>query len=96
MHFNLQQKKYLIDDIKTFNFEKSLDVIAINNMIFKNRSGNSKQKAYSPIDVKFILQFQIVNNLNDVETSKHFNMSRNTLSSWKKKYLTNNLKLEPY
>ena len=65
----------------------TLDVIKLNSIIFNQspkNSTNGKLKMYDKETIQSILNYQTVNNLNNIEVAKHFNLSRNTISKWKK------------
>ena len=65
-----------------FNF---LDVLYINYKIFGTLSKETqKHRSYSERDILLILNFQKSNCLNNLETAKYFNISRNSLTRWKK------------
>ncbi|MBA5630495.1 helix-turn-helix domain-containing protein [Moheibacter lacus] len=69
-----------------------LDVIEINQKIFgksqeEYSKTNQKLKAYNPEHIYQILEFQKTHQLNNTELAEHFNMSRNTVAAWKRKYL---------
>ena len=69
----------------------SLDIILLNNLIFgKNNKENKYFKAYLKEDILQILEFQYINNLSNTATASIFNICRNTVSSWKKKFKFNN------
>ncbi|MFY7814030.1 MAG: helix-turn-helix domain-containing protein [Chryseobacterium taeanense] len=69
----------------------TIDVIMLNNIIIgfdANDIGrNQKLKSYDKDAVFEILMYQKNNRLNNKQTAKHFNISRNTLSSWKRKFV---------
>ncbi len=69
----------------------ALDIVEINQKIFGINSEsfrfNQKCKSYSKAAILKILEYQKSNCLNNVQTAKHFNMSRNTIASWKKLFL---------
>lgn len=70
---------------------KTIDVVMLNNIIVgfdpTDISTNQKLKSYDKDTVFEILRYQKKNKLNNKQTSLHFNISRNTLSSWKKKFM---------
>ncbi|PWN57924.1 transposase [Chryseobacterium viscerum] len=76
-------------------FEKeilsTLDIIILNKIVFgindeNNESINNKYKVYSRQDIYNILKFQKTEFLNNTQLAKHFKMSRNTITKWKKMY----------
>jgi len=69
------------------------DVIKLTHIIFGNKSKvptiNQKFKAYNKSTILEILRYQTQNNLNNSQTANHFNLSRNTVSKWRKHFETN-------
>jgi hypothetical protein len=67
-----------------------LDVININRIIFGctgvNAKENQKFKSYDQNTIIRILKYQKENKFTNSQTAIEFKMSRNTLTSWKKKY----------
>lgn len=70
---------------------KTIDVVMLNNIIVGFDShyieNNQKLKSYDKDTVFEVLMYQKKHHLNNIQTAKHFNISRNTLSSWKKSLL---------
>ncbi|MFP3675252.1 hypothetical protein SB724_20775, partial [Bacillus sp. SIMBA_031] len=70
------------------------DVILLNSFIFGTRKesdaskSNQKFKSYDKETVQYILKYQKINNLNNVQTAIYFKISRNTLAKWKKNFLS--------
>jgi len=69
-----------------------LDVIEINNRIFglKDKltmSFNQQHKSYDYETILEMLTYQQTEKLNNVELANHFNLSRNTVSKWRRLYL---------
>lgn len=66
------------------------EIILINSLVFgaekvsENLDNNSKFRSYDEETVKYILKYQITNNLNNTQTAGYFKISRNTLAKWKK------------
>lgn len=72
-----------------------LDIIELNQKIFGKSNKqtdifNQRHKSYDRLAILKILEYQIINNLNNSELARHFQLSRNTITKWKKNY--NNLK----
>lgn len=61
------------------------DVLRLNKLIFGDENKENKHKSYDPSTISKVLNYQKENNLSNVETAKKFNLSRNTVSAWKKK-----------
>jgi DNA-binding transcriptional regulator YiaG len=67
----------------------AIDIININKKIFGNddyKNLNQKHKSYHKSDIIKILEYQKNNQLNNSQLASHFNMSRNTISKWKKNF----------
>lgn len=65
-----------------------LDVIELNNIIFGTKTqNNQKYKAYDRCTIIKILQHQKTHALNNTQLAKHFNLSKNTVTKWKKRYI---------
>lgn len=66
------------------------EIILMNTLIFgMERSSdtlenNGRFRSYDQETVKYILKYQIRNNLNNTQTASYFKISRNTLAKWKK------------
>lgn len=79
-----------IDNCRFFlekNNLSSLDVIQLNNLIFgKNNTStfNGKHRAYNKEEILKILKYQKCNKLNNTQLAMHFELSRNTVTKWKK------------
>ncbi len=65
-----------------------LDIIKLNNLIFEHEhnsfSINQRYRAYNSETILEILDYQAKNCLNNSELAAHFNLSRNTITKWKK------------
>jgi len=61
------------------------DVLSLNTMIFSDENKENKHKSYDVTAVMKLLKYQQKNNLTTIETAKIFNLSRNTVSAWKRK-----------
>jgi len=61
------------------------DVLSLNKLIFGDENKENKHKSYDSSTIVKVLNYQKENNLSNVETAKKFNLSRNTVSAWKKK-----------
>ncbi len=68
----------------------AMDVLKLNDIVFdKNGSTgntNQKHKSYDNETIHKVLDYQQENNLSNVAVSKHFNVSRSTISKWKKSF----------
>ena len=66
-----------------------LDVIDLNQKIFgksdkQTNIFNQRHRSYDKSAILEILEYQTVNNLNNSELAKHFKISRNTITKWRK------------
>ena len=50
---------------------------------------SNKFKTYSEEEILYILKFKKINKLKNIEVAEHFNLSRNTVTKWLKKYNDN-------
>ena len=71
----------------------AIDIIELNNNIFNTPKGakqseNQKYRSYSKSDILKILDYQKKHKLNNSQLSKHFKLSRNSVTKWKKMFLT--------
>ncbi|WP_223599062.1 helix-turn-helix domain-containing protein [Chryseobacterium sp. GVT01B] len=67
----------------------AMDVLKLNTLIFGNEAdpeatGVNQFRSYDQETIRLILEYQIKNNLNNLQTAKHFRISRNSLAKWKK------------
>lgn len=66
------------------------EIILINTIIFGGEKisgiveSSSKFRSYDLETIKYILQYQLINKLNNTQTASYFKISRNTLAKWKK------------
>ncbi|MEY8760409.1 helix-turn-helix domain-containing protein [Chryseobacterium tongliaoense] len=66
----------------------TLDVIKLNDILWKqNKTINYRGKSYDKKSIFKMLEFQKENKLNNTQLAAHFNLSRNTVASWKKRFL---------
>lgn len=71
----------------------SIDILKINRKIFlveetENNSSNNRLRSYNKSDIAAILDFQKKHKLNNSQLANHFKISRNTITKWKKLFLT--------
>ena len=67
----------------------AMDIIELNNNIFNTPDReNQKYRSYSKSDILKILDYQKKHKLNNSQLSKHFKLSRNSVTKWKKMFLT--------
>lgn len=69
----------------------SMDIIRLNKIIFTTKddqdlSFDQQHRSYDKASIVEILDYQKKNNLNNLQVSKHFNLSRNTIAKWKKNH----------
>ncbi|EJL70316.1 hypothetical protein [Chryseobacterium populi] len=68
-----------------------LDIIKLNNLIFgsgnkDSSSSNRKHRSYDESSILEILTFQKKYGYTNKRVAAHFKLSRNTITSWKKKF----------
>ncbi len=66
----------------------TLDVIRLNNTIFGSHDEelNQKLRSYDLNTIKYILDYQKKNKLNNSQLALHFKISRNSVTKWKRLY----------
>ena len=66
----------------------AIDIIQTNEKIFdtglEEFSKNQRLRSYSETDISLILAYQKKKELNNSQLANHFNISRNTISKWRK------------
>ncbi|CAI8842149.1 helix-turn-helix domain-containing protein [Chryseobacterium sp. IT-36CA2] len=72
-----------------------IDIITLNQKIFgkadkKIENLNQKHRSYGKSAILKILDFQKKNNMNNLELASYFNLSRNTITKWKKIFCVTN------
>ncbi|MEG0915987.1 MAG: helix-turn-helix domain-containing protein [Myroides sp.] len=66
------------------------DVLSLHKMIFGDENKVNKHKSYDPSTITKVLKYQQENKLSNIETAQKFNLSRNTVSAFKKRVGFNN------
>lgn len=70
----------------------AIDIIELNKKIFgtdkETEHFNQKHRSYCKTDILKILDYQKKNKLNNTQLSIYFKLSRNTITKWKKMFLT--------
>lgn len=87
------EKKDLLNIVLKKQKFTSLDIIEINQMIFGLQTQeifteNQKHRSYEKLDILQILDFQKKHHLTNSKVAQHFKVSRNSISKWKKIYLS--------
>ena len=62
----------------------ALDVIRINRIIFGKKKTKRIHRSYDENSITEILKYQRDNDLTNVDLSREFGISRNTIAKWKK------------
>lgn len=74
------------------NHLSAIDIMEINKRIFgtlkKSEADSQRYRSYSRSDIRGILDYQKKNRLNNIQLAIHFSLSRNTVTKWKKIFLT--------
>lgn len=65
----------------------AFDIITLNNLIFGSDHNNQKHKSYTISDIKEIMEYQFKNNLSNKELARHFNLSTNSVTRWRRAFL---------
>ncbi|MBP2615218.1 helix-turn-helix domain-containing protein [Chryseobacterium jejuense] len=70
-----------------------LDVIELNNKIFglsdqMTEAFNQSHRSYNKSSILMILDYQRKNKLSNSQLAKHFKLSRNTVTKWKRLFLS--------
>ncbi|MGC4128511.1 MAG: helix-turn-helix domain-containing protein [Bergeyella sp.] len=83
-----EKKKECLPLIREKKTLSVLDIIELNRKIFgtshETFEANQKHRSYSKADIMQILDYQKKNNLNNIQLARHFKLSRNTVTKWKK------------
>lgn len=79
------EKKELRAIVSQREINDFYDVLSLNKMIFGDESKENKHKSYDSSTITKVLTYQKENNLSNVEVAQKFNLSRNTVSAWKKR-----------
>ncbi|GGE96160.1 Homeodomain-like domain-containing protein [Chishuiella changwenlii] len=78
----MEQTKHLLKENMNV-----LDVINLSNTLSpKSKSENQKHKSYDLDFIKTVLAYQEKNKFINQETAEKYNLSRNTVTRWKKAY----------
>ncbi|MDP9961991.1 helix-turn-helix domain-containing protein [Chryseobacterium lathyri] len=69
----------------------ALDILELNNRIFGIKDQtlkkmNKKLRSYNESDILRILDYQKNHRINNLQVAKHFGLSRNTMTKWRKMY----------
>ncbi|WP_434981069.1 helix-turn-helix domain-containing protein [Daejeonia sp. YH14] len=78
------EKKEICKTIAEKKHLSGVDIIEINEKIFGNNAQNQRHRSYTKSDILKILDYQKKHHLNNSELSKHFGISRNTITKWKR------------
>ena len=84
------EKQELYTIVLEREINDSYDVLSLNRLIFGDENKENKNKSYDPSTISKVLKYQEENNLSNIETARKFNLSRNTVSAWKKRVNFNN------
>lgn len=86
------EKREKCNHLLSKNILSTLDIIEISRILFnkvskENFAFNQKHRSYDTSTIIKILEYQKENNLNNSELARHFNLSRNTITKWKNRFL---------
>lgn len=68
----------------------AMDIIMLQKKLFgsqqkeSNEKFNQRHRSYDMVSIHKILKYQKEQRLNNSELARHFNLSRNTITKWKK------------
>ena len=69
----------------------AIDIIELNKKIFESNKEaehvNQKYRSYNKSDIFKVLEYQKKHKLNNSQLARHFKLSRNTVTKWKKLFL---------
>ena len=83
-----QHKYDLCEHLLSKNELLALDILKLNTIIFgTSEKSNSQYRSYKKTDILKILDYQKENKLNNTQLARHFKLSRNTVSKWRKIFL---------
>ena len=86
-----EKKKVCILLLQKVNLS-AMDIVKINTEIFgisrENENFNQKHRSYNKLDILKILDYQKKHRLNNSQLANHFGLSRNSVTKWKKMFLT--------
>ena len=85
-------KKELCSNLLSKSKLSTLDIIEISRILFtinseENLGFNQRHRSYDKSTIFQILEYQRENKLNNTQLAKHFNLSRNTVTKWKNRFL---------
>lgn len=94
IYLDILQRKFpeKLEQYRDYLLTKSklsvLDVVRLNESIFgKAQYEDQKYRSYDKATIIEILEYQKKNRLNNTQLAQHFRLSRNTVASWKKKFI---------
>ncbi|MGU3374843.1 helix-turn-helix domain-containing protein [Chryseobacterium sp. M5A1_1a] len=69
-----------------------IDILELNKRIFGTRDKeigkqNQKHRSYGKSDILKILDYQKIHKMNNSEIAKHFGLSKNSITKWKRMFL---------
>lgn len=70
----------------------TLDVLILNDIVFgkadkETQKLSQRVRSYDKSSIIKILEYQKKYRLNNIQLSRHFHLSRNTVTTWKRRYL---------
>jgi PIN domain nuclease of toxin-antitoxin system len=84
-------KKDECEELLSKKILSAIDIIELNNKIFgkntETEKFNQRYRSYNKSSILKILDYQKEHQINNSELAKHFNLSRNTVTKWKKLFL---------
>jgi hypothetical protein len=65
------------------SIKSMIDIININKTIFGEKTNNQRLRSFDKNSILYILDYQNKNNFSNIQTAKHFKISRNSIAKWK-------------
>ncbi|WP_250254807.1 helix-turn-helix domain-containing protein [Chryseobacterium sp. Marseille-Q3244] len=87
IHFKYPDKRKELCEILDKEKLTDYDLIRLNISLFGDQQHNQKLKAYDKETIIRMLDYQKKNRLNNTQLATHFNLSRNTVTKWKRRFI---------
>ncbi|NIF06155.1 helix-turn-helix domain-containing protein [Chryseobacterium sp. Tr-659] len=92
LRIKFPDKKKDCETILTKACLSEFDVLQIENILFKKRKSHmdlkdKRLRSYTQDTILQILTYQKIHELNNTQLAAHYGLSRNTVTSWKKRFL---------
>ncbi|AZA55577.1 helix-turn-helix domain-containing protein [Chryseobacterium sp. G0201] len=86
------EKTHLFKHLLSKTKLSTLDVMEFSTLLSKMGTEdtlkfNQQHRSYNKSAIYQILEYQKINKINNSQLAEHFNLSRNTVAKWKKKFI---------